>query len=97
MALCYLLDEHLRGPLWQGIKSPNALGLYLIDAVRVGDPIDLPLGATDPEILLWAEREGRILVSQDEATMKSYLADHLRGGVIPLACSSFARGVQWQK
>jgi hypothetical protein len=61
--LRYLLDENLRGRLWQAIGVHNQTGAYPIDVVRVGDPPDLPLGSLDPDILLWAEREGRILVS----------------------------------
>jgi hypothetical protein len=76
----YLLDEHLRGPLWRAIQTHNARGVYPIDVVRVGDPPALPCGSLDPDILTWAEREGRILVSRDEATMKTHLADHLAAG-----------------
>src|SRR5690242_5171263 len=80
MALAFLLDEHLRGKLWRAIESHNARGVHPIDAVCVGDADDLPLGSDDPDILLWAEREGRILVSRDEATMKTYFAEHLQAG-----------------
>jgi hypothetical protein len=76
----YLLDEHLRGPLWAEVQRHNAAGLDLIDVVRVGDPPDLPLGSADPDILLWAEREGRVLVSADRKTMAGHLANHLRAG-----------------
>jgi hypothetical protein len=51
-----------------------------IDAVRVGDPPDLPLGAGDPALLLWAEREGRILLTEDVHTMPGHLAQHLQSG-----------------
>jgi hypothetical protein len=80
MALRYVLDEHLRGDLWQAIQAHNASGVHPVDAARVGDPPDLPLGAADPDILQWAEREGRILVTRDESTMKDHLADHLQAG-----------------
>jgi hypothetical protein len=80
MPLAYVLDEHLRGELWQAIRAHNAQGLHPLDAVRVGDPADLPLGATDREILLWSEREARILVSRDESTMKTFLASHTQAG-----------------
>jgi hypothetical protein len=80
MALAFLLDEHLRGLLLRAIESHNARGVHPIDAVCVGDPGDLPLGSDDPDILLWAERERRILVSRDEATMKTYFAEHLQAG-----------------
>jgi len=63
MPLRYLLDENQRGVLWHVIQRHNARGIDPIDAQRVGDPADLPLGSEDPAILLWAEREQRILVT----------------------------------
>jgi len=80
MLLRYVLDEHLRGELWQALQSHNARGVHPIDVTRVGDPPDLPLGTFDPEILQWAEWEGRLVVSRDEGTMKTHLADHLQAG-----------------
>jgi hypothetical protein len=78
--LRFLLDEHLRGPLWLAILRHNTHGGLPIDAVRVGDPSDLPLGSHDPAILLWAEREGRILLTEDVHTMPGYVAQHLQSG-----------------
>jgi hypothetical protein len=40
----------------------------------------LPLGIGDPDLLLWAEREQRILVTHDPDTMPAHLADHLAAG-----------------
>jgi hypothetical protein len=81
MPVAYLLDEHLRGGgLWQAIQQHNAGGGLFLDVVRVGDPPDLPLGRLDPEILLWTERQGRILVSNDRQTLPGHLADHLTAG-----------------
>jgi hypothetical protein len=77
MPLTFVLDEHLRGPLWQAIQRHNQSGGLPIDAVRVGDSADLPLGTRDPEILQWAERHGRILVSLDRHTMPNHLKNHL--------------------
>jgi hypothetical protein len=92
--LDFLLDEHLRGPLWQAIQRHNMRGGLPIDAVRVGDPLDLPLGSDDSTILLWAERQRRILITQDVHTMPRHLASHLQSGrsspgifVITLGCS----------
>jgi hypothetical protein len=67
-------------PLWSAILRHNTLGGLLIDAVRVGDPPDLPLGCDDPTILLWAEREGRILITEDVRTMPAHLAKHTQAG-----------------
>ena len=78
--LRFLLDEHLRGPLWLGIVRHNLQGGLPIDAVCVGDSADLPLGSDDALILLWAAREGRILLTEDAHTMPAYLAQHLHAG-----------------
>jgi hypothetical protein len=81
MPLAYLLDEHLRqGPVWTAIQSHNSRGFYRIDVTQVGDPGDLPLGSADQDILRWAEREQRILVSDDRSTLPEHLAQHLASG-----------------
>jgi hypothetical protein len=80
MVLRYLLDENLRGPLWRAVQRHNHGGTDPIDAIRVGDAADLPLGIDDPAILLWAEAEGRILLSLDWDTMIGHLNDHLVAG-----------------
>ena len=80
MALRYLLDENLRGPLWKALVDANQRGGRNVEITRVGDEPDLPLGSEDPEILRWAEREGFILVSTDIHTMPAYLALHLQAG-----------------
>jgi hypothetical protein len=92
--LRFLLDEHLRGVLWLAILRHNARGGLPIDAVRVGDPPDLPLGSADPAILLWAEREQRILLTLDVNTMPAFMTQHLQAGhrspgvfVIHVGCS----------
>jgi len=80
MALRFVLDENQRGLLWRAIVRHNQVGVCPVDVVRVGDPFDLPLGASDPEILLWCEREDRILVSFDKTTLAGHLAAHLSAG-----------------
>ncbi len=80
MALRFLLDEHFRGDLWRAILHHNARSMVPIDAVRVGDPPDLPLSTPDADILAWAEHAGRLLVSRDRRTMIAELAEHLRAG-----------------
>ena len=80
MPLSFLLDEHLRGTLWRAIQHHNARGVNPLDVVRVGDLGGIPLGSLDPAILLWAEREDRILVSEDRKTLARHLAVHLQAG-----------------
>jgi predicted nuclease of predicted toxin-antitoxin system len=79
MAIRFLFDENLRDRLWSAVAQHNAQGPP-INAVQVGDPPDLPLGSQDPDILIWAEREDRILVSQDLSTLPNFLSDHLQAG-----------------
>jgi hypothetical protein len=78
MPLRFLLDEHLRGPLWKATQRHNSQSEYSIDAARVGDPPDLPRQSADSEILRWAERENRILITLDENTIPRHLDDHLK-------------------
>ena len=80
MPLSFLLDEHLRGPLWKAIQRHNHQSEFSIDAARVGDPPDLPLRSADSDILLWAEHENRILITLDENTIPVHLADHVNSG-----------------
>ena len=80
MPLRFVLDENQRGPLWRAVIRHNQAGSYPLDVVRVGDSLDLPLGSTDPDILLWGEREDRILVSFDKTTMAGHLTSHLQAG-----------------
>jgi hypothetical protein len=80
VALAFVLDENLRGLLWLAACHHNQLGVDVIDVVRVGDPPDLPLGSPDPDILIWAEQNQRILISHDLNTMPGHLAAHLHAG-----------------
>jgi hypothetical protein len=74
----FLLDEHLRGPLWEAIQAHNASQVALsIRAYRVGDWPAPSLGTDDPDLLLWAERESCIIVSCDRQTMASYFWEHI--------------------
>ena len=57
MPLTFLLDEHLRGPLWQAILQHNLRSDNLLDVMRIGDEATVPLGTDDPGVLLWAERD----------------------------------------
>lgn len=77
MALRFILDENLRGPLAKAILRHNLSGGFALDTVSVGESIDLPLGSRDPEILKWAAEHDRLLVTEDRATMKTHLDAHL--------------------
>jgi hypothetical protein len=77
----FLLDENLRGPLWDAIDRHNQLRNVRIDALRLGDEGTPPLGSIDPDILIWCAAAGRILVSVDKQTLPGHLADHLAAGL----------------
>lgn len=80
MPLSFVLDEHLRGPLWRAVRRHNAMSGYPIDMERVGDPPDLPRGSQDPDILAWAEANDRLIVTFDAETMPGHFKEFLAGG-----------------
>ena len=91
MSLTFLLDENLPGRVVRAIQRHNLASEMPLDAVRVGDMPELPLGADDPTVLLWAESAGRILISEDKHTLPNHLEVHLgRDGIHP-ACFSIGR------
>ena len=80
MSLAYLLDENLPGRVVRAIQRHNLTGELPLDAVRVGDLPELPLGADDSMVLLWAESANRILISEDKHTLPNHLENHLAAG-----------------
>ena len=80
MPLAFLLDENLPASLWRAIRRRNILAESPLEAVRVGEPDDLPLGIDDEAILRWAENTDRILVTRDKNTMPGHLSRHLESG-----------------
>jgi hypothetical protein len=81
MALRFVLDENLRGPMWQAILQHNLRkDQYPLDVVRVGDSPELPLSSDDGRVLSWAEREQRILITEDRQTIASHLHSHTSQG-----------------
>lgn len=80
MPLDFVFDEQLRGPLWQAVLRHNLAGIDPLNVVRVGDLEELPLGATDPAILQWAQLHDRLLVTEDRQTMAAHLTAHLASG-----------------
>ena len=46
----------------------------------MGEETEIPLGMSDPELLLWAERQDFVLISNDARTMPGHFAAHLDAG-----------------
>jgi hypothetical protein len=74
--LRYRVDENLRGPLWNALQRARLSDGSPVNAICVGDDDAPPLSTLDPELLLWAERHDRILVSRDKRSLPQYLDDH---------------------
>ena len=70
----------LRGPIWQAVLRHNLRTKSPLNVTCVGDSDQLPLGADDAAILKHAEREQRIVVTQDRRTMPAHLQQHLLAG-----------------
>src|SRR5262249_14901109 len=65
---------------WHALRHRQAASGMAFDVVRVGDPPGLPLGSPDPDVLIWAENQARILLSGGRRAMGQYLAGHLPAG-----------------
>ncbi len=72
----YLLDEHVEHALQRRLAqiAPN------IPVHTIGDGFAPPVGALDPEILLWLEGHRYVLITGNRASMPGHLADHLLQG-----------------
>lgn len=80
MTARYLLDAHVERALATGLRQRDRE----LVAWRLGEPGAPPLDASDPDILVWCERNDFVLVTNNRRTMPGHLADHLgRGGHIP--------------
>lgn len=79
--LKFLLDEDTHGGLADAFRRRTRLGeLPAVDVVRVAQPNGPPKGIQDPELLIWAEEQERIIVSNDRSTLAAHFLDHLNAG-----------------
>lgn len=72
----FLLDEHMPRAVIAAARRLDPA----IDFVAVGSESAPPLGALDPDILLWCEREQRLLITNNRKSMPSHIADHFAAG-----------------
>lgn len=80
MPFAFVLDENLRGPLWQAVRRREMRGDDWLDVTCVVEVAELPLGSDDLAVIRWAERTGRLLVTLDRGTMAKHLQTHLASG-----------------
>ena len=72
----FLLDEHLGRAIQRQLRRRDAR----IEILLVGDPNASVRGLLDPDLLLWLEATGYILVTSDESTIPGHLIDHYNQG-----------------
>ena len=72
----YLLDENVN-PILRSALLRNGPQLTVW---QVGIPGAPPLGTLDPEILIWCQENGFILVTNNRKSMPVHLNDHLASG-----------------
>jgi hypothetical protein len=80
MALRYVLDENLRGPVWEALSRANSRRQTPLELSCVGEEADLQLGMADRDLLQWAEEHGFVVVSSDIRTMPVHHNAHLQAG-----------------
>ena len=74
--LSFLLDENVPMAIHAqlGQRKPS------IRVSVVGQPGAPPKGTPDPDLLIWIEEQGFILVTRNRASMPKHLQDHLTAG-----------------
>ena len=68
----FLLDEHVSRAIQSQLLRLDAE----IDVIAVGQPLAPPKGTLDPDILLWIERTGYILVPANRRTIPEHMRVH---------------------
>ena len=74
--LKYLADENFNNQVVRGLRRQ----LPELDLVRIQDEADL-VGAPDPDVLEWAAKEGRIVLTSDVRTFPAFVKERLNQGL----------------
>lgn len=72
----FLLDEHIDHAIQRQLRRLN----QGVDVLVIGDLGAPPVGTLDPDILLWIEANGYILVTENRSTIPIHLSDHYAAG-----------------
>ena len=72
----FLLDEHVNRAIQRQLRRLDAR----IEVLAVGDADAPPFGMADPDILLWQEENGYILITENRSTIPTHLSDHFASG-----------------
>ncbi len=76
MKVRLLLDENLSPRLIRMLRGVASTA----DVLRVGDPQAPALGTKDPELLVYLDSAGRLLVTLNRSSMNAHLENHLAAG-----------------
>src|SRR3954454_19057140 len=68
----FLLDEHIAHAIQQQLRRRDPA----IEILSIGDDNTPARGTLDPDILLWMEQQGYILVIRDRNSMQLHLINH---------------------
>jgi hypothetical protein len=72
----FLLDEHLPHLIADELQRREPT----LQALTIGEPDAPRRGTLDPEILVWAEAHGYLLVTNNRRSMPAHLAAYLASG-----------------
>ncbi len=72
----FLIDECVSNHLLHGVREH----LPTLDITQVGEDDGPPKGISDPELLIYAEKNDRLLVSTDHQTLPFLVSTHLLQG-----------------
>ncbi|MDY7039358.1 MAG: DUF5615 family PIN-like protein [Chloroflexota bacterium] len=72
----FLLDEHILQATQSQLLRLDAE----IDVLAVGQPLAPPKGTSDPDILVWIEKRGYILVTANRRTISEHVRAHYAAG-----------------
>lgn len=76
MNIRFLLDEHIAAAIQRQLRRRDAA----LDVLYVSAEGAPPKGTLDPDLLIWAELNGYIIVTEDRKTMPGYIEQHLASG-----------------
>jgi hypothetical protein len=76
MAIQYLIDENMPS-LYREQLLRHLPNLIIHTVGDLGVP---PRGTLDPEIIVWCEKNGFLLITKNRRSMPFHLADHLSTG-----------------
>lgn len=77
MSTCrFLVDECVPSSLIRGLRRR----MSEIDAIQVGEPRAPSKGTSDEELLIFCERDSRLFITADRATVPDCFREHLQQG-----------------